>query len=263
METTLHVLNGDSTFYGFRQTGLDGDTLVWREVLSEGPLEENIASGSFWRQRMGWICQRIGESPENYQQKVIDPLVKLSEPYQEINLWFEFDLHCQVNLLGVINYINRLTDLSSPAIYLICPEDYPGIENFRGMGQLNAEQLENVFDNNRVQLGEPDFMIAAEAWEVYLKNDAAEFEKWISDNNYWGNMRALKPALQAHLKRLKLNSAGLNGVEQKLLNIYKSGITTKPAIYEAFWRTEKIYGMGDLEIDIYLKKLAVKGLIDI
>ena len=35
------------------------------------------------------------------------------------------------------------------------------------MGQLNGEQLEYLFDNIRVQLGEPDFVIAAEAWLAY------------------------------------------------------------------------------------------------
>ena len=37
----LHILNGDSTRYGFEQTGIEGDIMVWREVLSEGPVEEN------------------------------------------------------------------------------------------------------------------------------------------------------------------------------------------------------------------------------
>ena len=43
----LHILNGDATANSFAGTGLDGEIMIWREVLSEGPLEENIASGSF------------------------------------------------------------------------------------------------------------------------------------------------------------------------------------------------------------------------
>jgi hypothetical protein len=263
MENILHILNGDDMLSNFEQTGLEGDIMVWREVLSEGPLEENIASGSFWKTRSEWICRTFNDTPDNYQEKVVDQLSKLSEPYQEINLWFEFDLHCQINMLGVINYLGKRTDLSAPAIYLICPDSYPGIDDFRGMGQLDAEQLEYLYDNNRVQLGEPDFFVAPGAWKLYTMNNADELSSWLNKTSYWGNLHALKPALQAHLKRLQPNENGLNYVEQKLLDIYNSGIKSRTAIYNAFWQTEKIYGMGDMEIDNYLQSLLKKGWIDI
>src|ERR1700733_12383061 len=110
----LHILNGDSTAISFEETGLDGDILVWREVFSEGPVEEDVTSASFWRNRSEWICKGVNETPENYQHNVLDQLAKLEGSYDEINLWFEFDLHCQANLLGVMNYLKQKTDLSAP-----------------------------------------------------------------------------------------------------------------------------------------------------
>jgi len=263
MEDILHILNGDATLSGFEETGLDGDIMVWREVLSEGPLEENIASGSFWKKRSDWIGKSFGEGPDDYEEKVINQLSRLSEPYKEFNLWFEFDLHCQINMLGVIMMLSKMTDLSSPAIYLICPEEVAGVEDFRGMGELNGEQLEYLYDNNRVQLGEPDFFVAAEVWKIYTHNKAAELKKYLAENNYWGNLHCLKNALQAHLKRLELNKDGLNYIEQQLLDIYNSGIKDRLGIYKAFWQDEKIFGMGDMEIDIYLNRLMQSGKIGI
>jgi hypothetical protein len=263
MSTILHILNGDSTAHSFEQTGLDGDILVWREILSQGPLQEDVSSGAFWSARSKWICKTFNDTPEHYQEYVINPLEKLSEPYGEINLWFEFDLHCQANLLGVLNMLLKKTDLSMPAVYLICPGEFPGKEIFRGMGELNGEELEYLYDNIRVQLGEPDFAIAEQAWKLYVSGKADELEKWLNENTFWGGLTLLKPALQAHLERIKINEDGLNAIEQKLLDIYKSGIKNKHAIYQAFWRTEKIYGMGDLEIDIYLGVLVDKQLINL
>ena len=104
--------------------------------------------------------------------------------------------------------------------------------------------------------------MASQAWKIYVSGDDKALEKWINENTFWGSLHLLKPALQAHLKRVRVNENGLNHIEQKLLDIYNSGIKTKQAIYQAFWNTEKIYGMGDLEIDIYLKALAGKRLID-
>jgi len=259
----LHILNGDSTLQGFEQTGLDGDTLVWREILSQGPLEENISSGSFWKARQEWIGETFKETRESYQESMLDQLAKLSEPYDEINIWFEFDLHCQANMLGVMTYLKQKTDLSGPAIFLICPGEYPGKENFRGMGELTGEELEYLYDNIRVQLSEMDFILAAEAWDMYVTRDAGKLNNYLTSTAYWGNLPLLKPALQAELKRLQVNEAGLNYIEQKLLDIYNGGIHNRHEIYSKFWETEKIYGMGDLEVDIYLGRLQNKGLINL
>jgi hypothetical protein len=263
MSNVLHVINGDSTYNSFSDTGLDGDVLVWRETLSEGPLAENITGGDFWRKRAEWIKETYGETTDGYQDKVLDEIAKLSCPHQEINLWFEFDLFCQVNLLGTLMLLQRQNDLSEPAVFLICPADYPGKPVFRGMGELDAEELEYLYDNIRERLNGLDFIVAEQAWKAYVCNNVDKLIQFIDETDYWGNLTLLKPALEAHVKRLQLNEQGLNYIEQLLLDIYNSGIHEKHAIYSAFWNTELIYGMGDAQIDIYLKNLKEKGLINI
>jgi len=257
----LHILNGDATFQGFQETGLEGDALVWREVLSEGPLEADIRSASFWKARSEWICAGFNETPEKYRESVLNSLARLSDPWDEINLWFEFDLHCQSNLLGVMNYLKQNTDLSLPPIYLICPSEFPGVTNFRGMGELNGDQLEYLYDNIRVQLNEIDFVVAAEAWQLFTQKNGGMLEQYLNTNTLWGDLKCLRPALEADLKRLQLNSNGLNYIEQKLLDFYNAGAKSQGEIYAQFWATEKIYGMGDLEIAIYLNKLRENGFI--
>ena len=59
MSSILHILNGDSTAYSFKDTGLDGDILVWREVLSQGPLQEDISSAAFWEARSAMDMQNF------------------------------------------------------------------------------------------------------------------------------------------------------------------------------------------------------------
>jgi hypothetical protein len=259
----LHILNGDSTAESFKDTGLEGDVMVWREVLSEGPLIENITSGEFWRDRSAWIGETFNDGAEEYQKNVLNELARLEDQYDEINLWFEFDLHCQVNMLGVMNYLKQKTDLSHPAIFLICPDDYPGKDDFRGMGELTADELEYLYDNIRTQLSEIDFIVAAEAWGIYVSRDAEKLRKYLADTHFWGSLHCLKPALAAQLKRLPVNEKGLNYIEQKLLEIYQNGYHTWPEILSMFWQTEKIYGMGDMEVNIYLQKLIKKGLVSL
>ncbi len=166
-------------------------------------------------------------------------------------------------MLGVMNYLRQKTDLSHPAVFLICPDDYPGKENFRGMGELNGEELEFLYDNIRTQLSEIDFIIAAEAWDIYVSLDAGRLKTYLEETHFWGSLHCLKAALAAQLKRLAVNENGLNAIEQKLLDIYQYGYHTRPEIMSAFWQTEKIYGMGDLEVNLYLQKLIAKGLISL
>lgn len=264
MNSILHILNGDAALDGFDQTGLDGDVMVWREVFSEGPLQEDILSGSFWNARREWINKTFngdGDADE-YQHKVLDELGKLNSQYKEINLWFEFDLHCQVNLLGVLEMLSLKTDMSAPAIYLICLADCVQFDNKKGLGELTGEQFEELYDA-RERLNEWELGLACDAWKLYVNGNPTELEKWLNENTFWGGIPLLKPALKAHLKRLQTNADGLSYIEQRLLDIYNSGAKTKIAIYTAFWKTESIFGMGDLEIDIYLDKLKEKGLIQI
>jgi hypothetical protein len=262
MNSILHILNGDAALDGFDQTGLDGDVMVWREVFSEGPLQEDILSGSFWSARRDWINRTFNAPEVDYQHKVLDELGKLNSQYKEINLWFEFDLHCQVNLLGVLEMLSLKTDMSAPAIYLICLADCIQFDNKKGLGELTGEQFEELYDA-RERLNEWELGLAFDAWRLYVNNDLIGLEKWLNENTFWGGVPLLKPALKAHLKRLQTNEDGLSYIEQKLLDIYNKGAKTKAAIYNTFWKTESIFGMGDLEIDIYLNKLKGKGLIEI
>jgi len=129
------------------------------------------------------------------------------------------------------------------------------------MGELNGDQLEYLYDNVRVQLSAIDFVVAAEAWQRYVNDDAEKLKQFIEANSFWANLHCLKPALEAQVKRLQKNENGLNHIEQKLFDIYNIGITDKAEIYSLFWKTEKIFGMGDLEVNIYLQRLYNKGLI--
>jgi len=253
MQSTLHILNGDDTLKGFNDSGLDGDIIVWREVLSEGPVSK-IIDGEFWKMRAKWISNTFNVTTEHYFEHMVAKLDKFNCPYQEINLWFEFDLHCQINMLVAMQLIEQQVDLSDRSIYLISPDSYPGVDDFRGMGQLDGEQLEYLFDG-RLRLTEYDFRLAEEAWTLYVKGDVAELQNWLDTNPFWGSLHLLKPAMQAHVKRLILNEAGLGYIEQKLLSIQQSGIADKARIYEKFWSEEKIYGLGDKALDIYWGRL--------
>jgi predicted ATP-binding protein involved in virulence len=251
----LHILNGDATAYVFEQTGIKGDTLIWREVLAEGPVFEK----DLWAHRAEWFSDTFGEKTEDYFHKVLGEASRLSniQNFNEVVLWFEFDLVCQINLIYILSVLTATCDPAQP-ITLICPEKIDGVANFRGLGQLSSDQLKELF-LSRTKLEKKDLVFAAEAWQLYVKNDYAQIEAFLKRD--FGNLGLLKNALMAHLTRFPDPESKLNKIEKLLLAIIAEIGNNRSNIYEAFWNRAPIYGITDLQLGFELDKLKEKGLL--
>ncbi len=248
----LNILNGDATLYKFRQTALSGDVLVWRETLSEGPVLAD-SEKAFFKLRSDWISKVYNSNAEEYQKQVIDEFSRLKtySDYDEILFWFEFDLYCQINLIFLLSFFQDKI-LGKTVLSLICPNQHPNHSDFRGIGQLSPQELSELTDQ-KLYLNKQDIHIAVEAWEVYASDDKKKMENFLKKD--FGQLSKLHPALIAHLDRFPDKETGLNKVEDLLITIIKTGITDRKSIYQEFWKTTAIYGMGDAQIDLYIKKL--------
>ena len=104
----LHVLNGDATQPEFYKSHIDGDVVIWREVLVEGPVAADIRSTSFWNNRGMFLEAAYGGDP-TYAEVFLSQLQLLDNlnDIEEVVLWFEFDLFCQINMLGCLNYVQH------------------------------------------------------------------------------------------------------------------------------------------------------------
>ena len=252
---TINILNGDATNYVFKQTEMIGDVLIWREILSEGP----VSTTDLWSKRVAWICDNFGELPDQYAQKVIleEQKLKHLSGYNEIILWFEYDLVCQINLIYILSELYKAGD-QTLSIYLVCPEKIIGMPNFRGLGELSPQQLTDLLPT-KVKLKQADLNLATCAWALYVENNPVAISNFLQED--FGNLSLLKKALQAHLLRFPDPTTQLNYIEEVLLAIINAGIHTKSAIYEVFWAKEPIFGMSDLQLDLVLKSLKEKGLV--
>ncbi len=256
----LHILNGDSTLEVFKRAGIKGDVLVWREVLSEGPVSAAIGEDDFFKIRSEWITKAFN-STEDYNKKVFSEFSKLKNvaDFAEVVLWFEFDLHCQINLLFLLNYFSKI-ELPKTVLWLICPSSHPHHPDFRGIGQLSPDELKGLYPE-KVRLRAKDFIIAVAAWRAYCSGNPQQINLVL--NQDFGKLYLLKPALKAHLIRLPKDGESLSLFEQNLIQIAGTSLKSRLNIYNEFWKNSSIYGMGDAEIDLYLNKLLEQNLIDI
>ena len=100
-----NILNGDSLAYSFQDAKIEGNNVVVRECLIDGDLSgDNLYD--FWQSRANYI----GITETEYNNSVVQEFEKImNAPYDsEFNLWFEYDLFCQVNMWFIISIINSL-----------------------------------------------------------------------------------------------------------------------------------------------------------
>jgi hypothetical protein len=236
----LHILNGDSTLTPFVDSGIKGDVVIWREILSEGPAQ-NTSLEDFFRLRSDYINQLFGESPDIYRERVVKEFYKIveSETYDEIFLWFEHDLVCQVNLLFILN---ALAANKHSKIYVIQFFKTEKHKEFKGFGALTGTQIAERFQH-RLFMKPSSFEFAVSCWKYYAGIDPFPIQEIIP--SIPEEFPFLPSALKAHLQRFPSVKNGLNRLQQQLLELLAGQVLSTGVFIQQFLQTESIYGITD------------------
>ena len=242
MGKQLHILNGDAAVPEFRKSGIDGDMVVWREALADGPVSDPIKGNTFWKKRADFI--QGGSGGEGYADKVLCELNKLRklDAYEEVVLWFEYDLFCQVNMLACLNFIHH------DRISLVCLGDELGGQ-LQGLGQISAHDFITLYDQ-RTFLSHEDLSFAKSAWQAYTRETSEGLMTLVPSSAF----KHIKPAMDAHLTRLP-GKNGLNQPEVRMLNLIKGGIGDERKLIGTILRDQGYFGFGDLQYYRYLDQL--------
>lgn len=231
----VHVLPGDSLVETFRKTAIEGETIVCRECLMEGDLAaENL--NDFWRVREKYLSENYPSADNFYRKNVESELKKLQSVSDgdEINLWFEYELFCQVNLWFCLWLIwDKDVDICRVA---------PTVRNennlWKGFGGLDAEDLEICFKQKQ-KFSKTDINLGKNLWKAFCFKDVQEL-------NYLGNE---KSECFPHLKDVCQAAVELQSrPEKKLRELISEGETDFHRIFQKFSQTEGVYGFGDAQV---------------
>lgn len=254
MANTLHIVNGDSTAEILKKSNLSGDTIVWREMLCEGPVSKIVGNDEFWKKRYAYFENELSVSKLEYFDKTIKNLIQIEDlPMDvEVVLWFEFDLFCQVNLLAACNFLlqNFRKDLKYS---LVCTGYVKEKDRLQSLSDFTIYEFPLLYEN-RIKLSKPNLQFASDCWEVYAENDIEKLDNFNFKNR---KFMYLQEAIIQHLKRFPAEN-GLNEIQQKTLEIIKSKPLTENEIVKELliWQQkETVYGFGDLQYLLTLKKL--------
>ena len=250
----LHIHNGDSTAGTARQANIPGEHLAWREALVCGPAPENLSEAEFLNIRAQHLATAYGVDIEKCKaelQTQHDGLANFSD-HDEVVLWFEHDLFCQVQLIYLLNWFSR-RDLGNTKVSLICIDNFPGVEHFRGLGQLNEQQLATLLPRRR-KVASAQLNLGSKAWEAYASPAPTEIESLLKSDT--GALPFLGAALTKHLQRFPALRNGLGYVENVSLQLLANGNREFKSLFSAFGRREPLYGFGDAQLFLELKRLA-------
>ncbi len=240
MPAIHHILNGDALCAVFPELNLPGEIIVVREALVTGDLRGNDDAG-FWLTRSEYLNVPL----EVYRQQTVSQFEAIlsAAPESEFNLWFEFDLFCQVNMWFVLSLIDRLPGRKSVYAVYSSPDDSdPHFWN--GFGKATRKQLEISF-SSRVRFTTEDVTLGTGLWKAYKENDLVELTRL--SRNGPGSFPHLKEVVNAHVDRFP--SDGRKGrPEEFIRGLFNDSAPDFKTVLAEFTKKESIYGFGDTQV---------------
>ena len=249
----LHIHNGDSTAGTLKEFGFAGEHKAFQEVLMEGPAPGGLSPDEWLQVRAGFLAGsydlKLDKSEDDLRRQ--EEWLRGFSMHEETILWFEHDLFCQINLIYLLDWFSKQS-LGETRLSLICVDKFRGVEDFRGLGQLNGEQLASLFDT-RHEVTDAELQLGARAWEAYCSADPGEVTRLVDDDT--SAMPFLGRALRLHLERFPSSKNGLGRIENRALEMISTGPIGFKQLFPAFGRTESGYGMGDSQFWSALQRL--------
>lgn len=247
---TLHITNGDSTTEYLKKLNIEGDYITWREMLCEGKTTIDVGSESFWKNRFLYLKSSYKITKQkfiNYTLKEYRNLCNKKNS-DEIVLWFENDLFCQINMIAVLSWLKRFRE--GYAISFVQPPQKKSTL-FKGFAELTDNQLQQQY-KKRVLLNKDDIEYADYIWQLYCSDSPLRLEK-VHKFNPMSPFQHLTVAIENHLKRFPSIENGLNVVENDILKTADNTVfKNKEQLVGKMLKLQPNYGFGDLQ---YFQKL--------
>lgn len=237
----VQYLNGDSLAYSFPAAKIEGEIIVVREALIDGELSGDSLN-DFWRSRAKYL--KITEI--EYNDSVVKEFEKImnAPDNSEFNLWFEYDLFCQVNMWFVISIINSLSITKNVFAVFTSYLDKTSEQFWNGFGPANSDALKVCY-SDRIHLSEADIAFGQKLWEAYKKGNLEELTNLSKHQSL--AFPYLQEVVKAHADRFPKD--GTRGGPEKVIEDITRNISTDfHTVFREFWRRESIYGFGDTQL---------------
>lgn len=240
----LHLLNGDSVRGTLEKSEVPGTFSVWADALHEGPVPAGLSPAQLQDVRSRFWAAHSVEVPYEMAMEIHkrwdDGLASFSK-YDEVVMWFEHDLFDQLLLIHHLDFYAR-QEMGQTRLSLICIGDYPGVERFIGLGQLNEDQLASLL-GTRQQVTAQQLELGRNAWRAFTSPDPTGLEQLAHGDT--AALPFLAGALRRFIEEYPSTQNGLPRTEQQILTVLASGPKSPANLFLAMYTLEERVFMGD------------------
>lgn len=236
-----HVLPGDSLVAEFKKTNIAGEVIVCRECLIVGPVDAETPF-EFWDERARFVLTEYGEDEIEFHERVADELEKLIDigPDDEVNLWFEYELFCSVNMWFCLSLLKD----SGAAIYRVEPISLHELRLWDGFGGLTAKELQACFEMRTLFTIE-EIGVGIALWNTFRRK---KFDALAC-------LATVEHPCFPHLRQVCKAAIEKDTRPKQILNeIMGEGITDFSEIFPEFTRRAGVYGYGDLQVERLMRE---------
>ncbi|CAL2092480.1 DUF1835 domain-containing protein [Tenacibaculum sp. 190524A05c] len=253
MSSFLHITNGDVTTEILNNLNIEGEIITWREMLCEGKTTTDVGSEDFWKTRYDFFSNAYQVTKKTFIDFTLKEYRKLCKQNQdEIILWFDYDLFCQVNMLAVVSWLKKFR--KGRKITIVQAGNSENYDKLVGFGHLSKEELLNLY-NNRIQLTQDDIEYADYIWQLYCSDSPLRLET-VHKFNPSSPFIYLSDAISAHLKRFPSVENGLNQIENTIIKaVNQSELKTENDLIRKLLTEQETYGFGDIQYKNKIKEL--------
>lgn len=253
MSKVLHITNGDMFTSRLKELKISGDLITWREMLCEGRTLTDVGSENFWKVRFDFFNKVYKVTKRSFIDRTLKEYRSLCNHkiHDEIVLWFEYDLFCQINMIAVISWLKKFR--SETQISLVCSGKEDKSDKLYALNDLSEDKLQQMY-KSRIQLTKDDIEFADYIWHLYCGENPIRMQTFAQFNS--SQFAYLPEAIEAHLKRFPSLGNGLNKPENIVLNL---AATQKPAsqkeLVDLAIKNQGVYGFGDMQFQHIIKEL--------
>ena len=250
----LHIHNGDLCAETARKAKISGEHVAWREAMICGPTPGDIPKTEFIKVRAAHLAEAYSFTLEKCESELREQHLAISDfsAHEEIVLWFEHDLSCQIHLIYLLDWFAQ-RDLGKTNLSLISIDELPDVHLFHGLSQLDEEHLTSLFPR-REAITPAQLELGSKAWRAYSSADPARLILFLQSN--LSALPFLHDALSKHVLRFPSTRNGLGRIENLGLELIASGYPKFRSLFPAFMRREPGYGFGDAEFYLAMQRLA-------
>lgn len=243
----IYILNGDALLAFFpTEDQLPGQRLIFRECLIEGPRDAFEELSTFLQDRATYLYEQYEAEIDLHLQHFYHLIKALNDAPndEEIVLWFEDDVFCQVNMwYCVYILIHQCATMKKPISWVRSSSLKYGFSTSDQQGLLEAYEARKKFNTE-------ELLTLSALWRAFAKKDYPGLRGLIGKAMKIDSF--LSEVIQAILDAELLNEQSKrNRPEQSMLKILQDLGAEKTHFGKAFnlfCEREPIYGFGDLQV---------------